>query len=94
MDPRAVRPITNLALAWIDLHRYADAESAARRAIAADPGFTPVRRALTLAQCGTRTLACRVEIRFDTTRTPPSSRYLLAVSQTAHRLSIKSKALP
>lgn len=56
MDPRAVRPITNLALAWIDLHRYADAESAARRAIAADPGFTPVRRALTLAQCGTRTL--------------------------------------
>jgi Flp pilus assembly protein TadD len=75
LDPRAVQPITNLALAWIGLHRYADAESAARRAIAADPGFTPARRALTLAQCGTRTLACRVEIRFDTTRTP-SSRYL------------------
>ena len=31
LDPGAVRPIANLALAWIALRRYADAESAARR---------------------------------------------------------------
>lgn len=49
LDPGAVRPAANLALAWIALGRYADAESAARRAIAADPGFPPARRALRLA---------------------------------------------
>jgi hypothetical protein len=48
--PGAVRPITNLALAWITLRRYADGESAARRAIAADPGCPPARRALSLAR--------------------------------------------
>jgi len=61
MDPGAVRPIANLALAWIALHRYADAESAARRAIAADAGFPPARRALSLAVCGARTSGCRAE---------------------------------
>ena len=30
LDPSAVRPIANLALAWIALRRYGDAESAAR----------------------------------------------------------------
>jgi Flp pilus assembly protein TadD len=50
LDPGAVRPITNLALAWITLRRYADAESAARRAIAADPSFPTARRALSLAR--------------------------------------------
>ena len=49
LDPGAVLPIANLALAWIALRRYADAESAARRAIADDPGFPPARRALSLA---------------------------------------------
>jgi hypothetical protein len=48
------------------LRRYADAESAARRAIAADPAFPPARRALDLALCGARTDACRVESGLDT----------------------------
>lgn len=49
LDPGAVRPNANLALASIALRRYGDAESAARRAIAADPAFPPARRALALA---------------------------------------------
>jgi hypothetical protein len=66
LDSSAVRPIANLALAWVLLRRYADAESAARRAIAADPAFPPARRALDLALCGARTDACRVESGLDT----------------------------
>jgi Flp pilus assembly protein TadD len=66
LDPSAVRPIANLALAWIGLRRYADAESAARRAILADPGFLAARRALNMALCGARADACAVETRGDT----------------------------
>ena len=61
LHPGAVRPMANLALAWIAMRRYADAESAARRAIVADAGFPPARRALSLALCGARPSACRAE---------------------------------
>jgi tetratricopeptide (TPR) repeat protein len=48
LDPQAVRPNTNLAMALYALGHYADAERVARRAVAADPSFPQAQRALNL----------------------------------------------
>jgi len=48
-DSHAVRPISNLAVAWLGLGRFRDAEFAARRAVILDPGADFAQRALHLA---------------------------------------------
>jgi tetratricopeptide (TPR) repeat protein len=48
IDPGAARPHANLALAWFAMGRYADAEQAAQKAVAADPGLDAARRVLDL----------------------------------------------
>jgi hypothetical protein len=48
LEPGAAGPVSNLALAWLALRRYGDAEFAAQRALALDPGFRSVQRVLSL----------------------------------------------
>jgi len=52
LDPHAVLPNANLALASFALQRCGDAEFAARRAMADDPSYEPARRALGLVTSG------------------------------------------
>jgi tetratricopeptide (TPR) repeat protein len=48
LEPGAAGPVSNLALAWLALRRYHDAEFAARRALALDPDFRSAQRVLSL----------------------------------------------
>ncbi len=48
LEPGDPGPVSNLALAWLALRRYSDAEFAAQRALALDPGFRSAQRVLSL----------------------------------------------
>jgi tetratricopeptide (TPR) repeat protein len=48
LEPGAAGPVSNLALAWLALRRYNDAEFAAKRALALDPGFRSAQQVLRL----------------------------------------------
>jgi tetratricopeptide (TPR) repeat protein len=59
LEPGDAGPVSNLALAWLALRRYSNAEFAAQRALALDPGFGPAQRVLSLVLARVAILANR-----------------------------------